>query len=125
MLGDQQSAQSNKKYNAASKVALFNATEWSTVLSTLKFGNEGMSPAQISILTDRTNDYLRGLATNGTGTATRTLPVLSPGTAANIYSLIYWLDEPGMVEIQGNTALTFYTLVMTKAAKLADVQVSN
>jgi hypothetical protein len=121
VLGDMQSAISNKKYMEVSKFGIFNATEWSTIIATLKAGNEGLSPAQISMLADQSNDYLRGLATNGTGTATRTLPVLDPGTNANVFSLLYWLDNPGMLEIQATAAQTFFAVIWTKAAKLAAV----
>jgi hypothetical protein len=121
ILGDMQAAISTKKYLEVSKFGLFNATEWSTIMATLKAGMEGMSPAQISMLADQSNDYLRGLATNGTGTATRTLPVLDPGTNANVFSLLYWLDNPGMLELQATAAQTFFAIIWTKAAKLASV----
>jgi hypothetical protein len=124
ILADRQSALSLKKYKLASKVGLFNATEWSTILNAIKLG-ETLTAAQISVLADQSNDYLRGLATSGTGTATRTLPVLDPGTAANIFSLIYWMDIPGDVELTMSSAQTFSAVIFTKAGRLEDVQVTN
>jgi hypothetical protein len=124
ILMDYVSALSLKKYKDASKVALFKATEWSTVMNALKLGQE-ISQAQISILADQSNDYLRGLAADGSGTATRTLPVLDPGTGANVFSLIYWLDTPGAIEVATASAQTFFAIIYTKSAKLADVQVNN
>jgi hypothetical protein len=117
------SALPNKSYRNAEKVALFNAVQWSTVLTSIQLGKDGLSAIQAAQLEDISNDRLRGLATNGTSVATRTLPILDPATAADVFALLYNLSEgSGDVVIQAGSAQTYSAVIFSRAAEAKDVQ---
>jgi hypothetical protein len=118
ILGNRVSALTSKKYRGVSKVLIANATEWSTVLSAIKMGS-ALSAPQIGINEDISNDQLRGLAVDGTGT-TRTLPIKDPATAATVYVMTRELDEPGDVSIETSSAQTFSAVVFTSGQPLED-----
>jgi hypothetical protein len=124
ILGDRVSNITEKKYQNASKVALFNANEWASVLSAVKLG-ETLSNAQVGINEDLANDKLRGLAADGTGTATRTLPILDPATGADVYALINTMDKPGDIDIKANASQTLSAIVFTQAGRVEDANVTN
>jgi hypothetical protein len=114
----------NKKYKNVVKAALFNANEWNSVLGTVKIGKALANP-QISMNEDLANDQLRGLSTNGVSVATRTLPVLDPATAADVFCLMDVLDDPGEVEIQPTSAQSMSAVLYTMAGRLELLKVES
>lgn len=124
MLVDRVASFTNKQYRNAVKAALFNATEWASVASAIKLGSP-LSASQISQNEDLANDQLRGLATNGTSTSTRTLPILDPATAADVFALLEVFDKPGDISIQVSSAQTASIIVYTQAGKLDLVKIEG
>jgi hypothetical protein len=122
ILGDWNSNQTTtKKYSNVSKVAIFAAAEFTTFVSALKAGKDLTNP-QILQNEDSSNDNLRGLAVDGTSTATRTLPIKDPATAADEFCVIERLEDPGDVVIQESTGTAFSAVIFTRAGSIEEVK---
>jgi hypothetical protein len=114
ILADWNSASTvSKKYQNVSKCALFAAAEFTTFTTAVKLGKDLTNP-QIQQNEDVSNDNLRGLSADGVSTATRTLPVLDPATAADEFALIERLDVPGEVVLQASTGTAFSAILFTR-----------
>lgn len=117
ILGDRVTNFTNKQYRNVAKAALFNANEWGGVVNAIKIGR-ALSQSQIGMNEDLANDQLRGLSTNGASTSTRTLPVLDPATAADVFCLMDTLDEPGDISVQTSSAQAMSAVIFTQAGSL-------
>lgn len=106
--GAENNAISEKTFSNVTAAALVADASWGG-LGTVKLG-EALNSEQIDELEDLTNDNLRGLAANSTGT-TRTLPIADPADGAAVYVVFKDFETPGEVVLKLNAATSFYSVM--------------